>query len=208
MEVFIGTIMPVGFNFAPRGWAFCNGQLLSIAQNSALFALLGTTFGGNGQTTFGLPDLRGRVIVGSQAGQQGPGLQTVMPGEMAGTNTVTVLGNGQTQFSLSVNNLPSHTHTATSAVPVGTGVGAANAITPANNYLCSTPPGPPGATMYGPDQGANVVNLGGVVTTIGNTGNGAAVVAPVTTQALVSIMQPYTGINYVIALEGIFPSRN
>jgi microcystin-dependent protein len=90
MEVFIGTIMPVGFNFAPRGWAFCNGQLLSISQYSALFSLLGTTYGGNGQTTFGLPDLRGR-------------------------------GNGQTSFTLSVNNLPAHTHTATTNLQASTG---------------------------------------------------------------------------------------
>jgi microcystin-dependent protein len=228
MEVFIGTILPVGFNYAPRGWAFCNGQLLSIAQNSALFALLGTTYGGNGQTTFGLPDLRGRVIVGSQAGQQGPGLPPVQPGEMAGTNNVTVLGNGQTSFSLSVNNLPSHTHTAsldtsgvtaTTTLQAGTGTTGGTLVPAAGSYLTGTAGGSPSAAaVYLPAATAptSPVNLGGISTTlggtggvtIGNTGNGAAVVAPVTTQALVSIMQPYTGINYVIALEGIFPSRN
>ena len=208
MEVFIGTILPVGFNYAPRGWAFCNGQLLSISQNSALFALLGTTYGGNGTTTFGLPDLRGRVIVGSQAGQQGPGLQPVQPGEMAGTNNVTVLGNGQTSFTLSVNNLPAHTHTGTTTVPAATSVGTSNNISATTSYLSSTPTGAAGALMFAADPGANALPLGGVTTTVGNTGNGAAIVAPVTTQAMVSIMQPYTGINYVIALEGIFPSRN
>ena len=209
MEVFIGTILPVGFNYAPRGWAFCNGQLLAISQNSALFALLGTTYGGNGQTTFGLPDLRGRVIVGSQAGQQGPGLQPIQPGEMAGTNNVTVLGNGQTSFTLSVNNLPSHTHTGTSTLQASTGTGGA-LVPQADSYLTGTGAGPTSAAVYLPGGTAPTapVNLGGLNTTIGNTGNGAAVVAPVTTQALVSIMQPYTGINYVIALEGIFPSRN
>ncbi|MBA2672882.1 tail fiber protein [Ramlibacter sp.] len=210
MEVFIGTILPVGFNYAPRGWAFCNGQLMSIAQNSALFALLGTTYGGNGQTTFGLPDLRGRVIVGSQAGQQGPGLQPVQPGEMAGTNNVTVLGNGQTSFTLSQNNLPAHTHTATSALQASTNVTGSLNTAAEGSMLSSTPTGAPGAQMYLPTGTAPTapVNLGGLTTTIGNTGSGAAVVAPVTTQATVSIMQPYTGINYVIALEGIFPSRN
>jgi microcystin-dependent protein len=212
MEVFIGTILPVGFNYAPRGWAFCNGQLLSIAQNSALFALLGTTYGGNGQTTFGLPDLRGRVIVGSQAGQQGPGLQTVMPGEMAGTNNVTVLGTGQTQFTLTQNNLPSHTHPATTTLQANTVVNDTLQQFDASNgaVLSSTPTGAPGARMYLPSStpSQNPASLGGIATTIGNTGNGAAVVAPVTTQAMISVMQPYTGINYVIALEGIFPSRN
>ncbi|MES2936178.1 MAG: tail fiber protein [Pseudomonadota bacterium] len=209
MEVFIGTILPVGFNYAPRGWAFCNGQLLSIAQNSALFALLGTTYGGNGQTTFGLPDLRGRVIVGSQAGQQGPGLQPIQPGEMAGTNNVTVLGNGQTSFTLSVNNLPSHTHTATTTLQASTTTGTSN-LAADGSYISSTPTGAPGALLYLPTgtAPAGTASLAGAATTNGNTGNGAAVVAPVTTQALVSIMQPYTGINYVIALEGIFPSRN
>jgi microcystin-dependent protein len=210
MEVFIGTILPVGFNYAPRGWAFCNGQLLSIAQNSALFALLGTTYGGNGQTTFGLPDLRGRVIVGSQAGQQGPGLQTIMPGEMAGTNNVTVLGNGQTQFTLTVNNLPSHTHQPTTTLQASQNLTGSLNTADQGSMLSSTPAGIPGAQMYLPAGTAPTtpVNLAGINTTIGNTGNGAAVVAPVTTQALVSVMQPYTGINYVIALEGIFPSRN
>lgn len=209
MEAFIGTILPVGFSYAPRGWAFCNGQLLAISQNSALFALLGTTYGGNGQTNFGLPDLRGRIIVGSQAGQQGPGLQPIQPGEMAGTNNVTVLGSGQTSFTLSVNNLPTHTHTGSTTLQASTGTGGAM-VPEAGSYLTATGAGPTSAAVYLPAATAPTtpVNLGGVNTTIGNTGNGAAVVAPVQTQALISIMQPYTGINYIIALEGIFPSRN
>lgn len=227
MEVFLGTIMPIGFNFAPRGWAFCNGQLLSISQNSALFALLGTTYGGDGQTTFGLPDLRGRVIVGSQAGQQGPGLQPIQPGEMAGTNNVTVLSTGQTSFTLSVTNLPSHTHTAaldasgitaTTTLQASTGTAGGALVPAAGSYLTGTAAGPTSAAVYLPaaTPPTSPVNLGGVSTTlggtggvtIGNTGSGQAVVAPVSTQALVPIMQPYVGINYVIALQGIFPSRN
>ena len=227
MEVFIGTIMAVGFNYAPRGWAFCNGQQLSIAQNSALFSLLGTTYGGNGQTTFGLPDLRGRVIVGSQAGQQGPGLQPVQPGEMAGTNNVTVLANGQASFTLNVNNLPAHNHPAdvqagnvqiTTTLQASTGTSGLSTNATAGAMLSSTPAGPPGAQLYLPAGTTPVspVNLGGITSTlggnaavnVGNTGNGQAVVAPVSTQALISVMQPYVGVNYVIALEGIFPSRN
>ena len=96
-EPFIGEIRIFGFNFAPRGWALCNGQLLSIAQNTALFSLLGTMYGGNGQTTFGLPDLRGRVPVHFG---QGPGLSNYSQGEVAGSETVT----------LTQNQAPAHSH--------------------------------------------------------------------------------------------------
>ena len=71
MDAFMGTVLPVAFNYPPRGWLFCNGQTVPIQQNSAMFALLGTMYGGDGQNTFGIPDLRGRVVVGSQG--QGPG---------------------------------------------------------------------------------------------------------------------------------------
>lgn len=87
-EPFIGQIVGFGGNFAPRGWAFCNGQLLSIAQSTALFSILGTTYGGNGQTTFGLPDLRGRVPV---HWGQGPGLSPYTLGQVSGTETVTLI---------------------------------------------------------------------------------------------------------------------
>lgn len=98
MDQFLGQIQSFSFGFAPKGWAQCNGQLLPIAQNQALFSLLGTTFGGDGRVTFGLPDLRGRVQVGQG---QGPGLSSRVMGEVVGNETVT----------LQVSNLPSHTHT-------------------------------------------------------------------------------------------------
>src|SRR3954466_14327922 len=104
---FIGQITLFAGNFAPRGWAFCNGQLLAISQNTALFSILGTTYGGNGQTTFGLPDLRGRAAM---HWGQGNGLTNVVPGEMGGSETLTLL---QTQ-------LPQHTHTLQS-ITGGTG---------------------------------------------------------------------------------------
>jgi len=97
MEPFIGQIQAFGFNFAPRGWAMCEGQLLPISQNTALFSLLGTTFGGDGRTTFALPDLRGRSIVGIG---NGPGLSTISWGERGGAENHT----------LSVAQMPSHTH--------------------------------------------------------------------------------------------------
>src|SRR6266498_3458664 len=95
---FLGMIILVPYNFAPRGWAFCNGQILSIAQNTALFSLLGTTYGGNGQTTFALPNLQSRVPVHFG---QGPGLSSYALGQQAGTESVTLL----------VTQLPQHNHT-------------------------------------------------------------------------------------------------
>jgi microcystin-dependent protein len=110
---FLGEIRIFPYNFAPRGWAFCNGQILSISQNTALFSLLGTTYGGNGQTTFALPDLRGRV---PNSSGQGPGLSSYTLGQVGGTETVT----------LTQSEMPSHNHgvnstnaDATSARPGG-----------------------------------------------------------------------------------------
>jgi microcystin-dependent protein len=94
---FIGEIRMVGFNFAPQGWAFCSGQLMSIAQNNALFALVGTTYGGDGQNTFGLPDLRGRVPIHQG---QSPGTSNYQIGQQGGTETVTLISS----------QLPAHTH--------------------------------------------------------------------------------------------------
>ena len=128
MEPFIGQICLFGFNFAPTGWAQCNGQLLPISQNQALFALLGTMYGGDGRTTFALPDLRGRVAVGTG---QGPGLSNHMQGEQTGTETVT-LSNAQ---------IPAHTHLMTasndsqnSGSPVGNSFGSAGRGSGTNVY--------------------------------------------------------------------------
>lgn len=97
MDPFIGEIKLVPYNFAPQGWALCQGQILPIAQNTALFSLLGTTYGGNGQTTFALPDLQGRAIIHTG---QGPGLSPVDLGEESGVESVTLL----------TNQMPAHTH--------------------------------------------------------------------------------------------------
>ena len=167
-EPFIAQIMLFGGNFAPRGWAFCSGQLLPIAQNTALFSLLGTTFGGNGQTTFALPDLRGRVPVHPG---QGPGLSNVLLGEVGGSETRT----------LSVGQLPSHSHGA--AVTQG----AQGSTRPSGMV-----PSAGGAYAAAPD---------------GSTFNPAFIQAAGGSQPF-DIRQPYLGVNYIIALEGIFPSRN
>jgi microcystin-dependent protein len=104
MEVFLGTVMPVGFNFAPYQWTFCHGQLLAISQNAALFALIGTNFGGNGEWNFALPDLRGRSPIGLQNG---------VPGVQTGTESVT----------LTIEQAPSHNHIINATTTTGTGRG-------------------------------------------------------------------------------------
>ncbi len=103
MEPFIGQIQPFGFNFAPRGWAKCDGQILPINQNTALFSLLGTTYGGDGRTSFGLPDLRGRAMLHEG---HGPGLSDRTLGEKGGSETNT----------MNITHLPSHTHGVTMPV--------------------------------------------------------------------------------------------
>src|SRR6266480_4308295 len=116
-EPFLGEIRTFGFNFAPRGWAQCNGQLLSISQNTALFSLLGTTYGGNGQTTFALPDLRSRVPIHQG---QGPGLSQYSIGQSAGNESVT----------LNQSQMPAHIHPV--AMPCNTD--DPNAGSPKNNF--------------------------------------------------------------------------
>jgi microcystin-dependent protein len=225
MEAFMGTVLAVAFNYPPRGWVFCNGQTVPIQQNSAMFALLGTMYGGDGQSTFGIPDLRGRVVVGSQA--QGPGLANVAQGEKAGTNNTTVIANGTVTVSLSLANLPTHNHPATltlnpfsASTQISVGTTASTNIASAGATLNNSPNPPSGgaAAIYQPSSTPQVgaVNLGGVTTTVngsgsvttGNAGTGSPLVAPVVTTANISNMQPYLGLNYIIAMEGIFPSRN
>lgn len=222
MDAFMGTILAVGFNYPPRGWLFCNGQTIPIQQNSAMFALLGTMYGGDGVNTFGLPDLRGRVVVGSQGA--GPGINNVAQGEKAGTNNVTVISNGTASFSLTAANLPAHTHPATlslsglsgtTTIDVSTAASGVTTVA-AGNTLSQATTGPGSAAIFTASP-TGTVALGGVSTAITgngsvtvepNTGGTQPVMAPVVTQAQVSVMQPYTGLNYIIAMEGIFPSRN
>lgn len=180
-EPFIGEVKLFGFNFAPRGYDFCAGQLLAIQSNSALFSLLGTTYGGNGVQTFGLPDLRGRVPIGQG---QGPGLPTYTIGEMTGMPTVT----------LTTANMPAHNHSAagiTVSIPVSTSLGEESS--PSGAYLAATSndfyaPAPTNNTALGH------VNVGGMTGVAGSS-------------MPFPIMQPVLAMNYCIATVGIFPSR-
>ncbi|OQW47072.1 MAG: hypothetical protein A4S16_09630 [Proteobacteria bacterium SG_bin6] len=190
-EPFIGQIMQVGFNYAPVGWLACNGQLISIAQNSAMFALLGTTFGGNGQTTFGIPDARGRAFKGVG---QGPGTSNYVWGQMSGTENVT----------LSSANLPQHTHPAQGiGVTVSAVTTNATAGQPAagNLLAASTDPGSGGTPqIYVPAAaGQTTVPLGGI-TVSGNTGIAGSSIP-------FSILEPYLAVWTIIATSGIFPAR-
>jgi len=187
MDPFIGQIILLSFSFPPKGWALCNGQLLPINQNQALFSLLGTTFGGNGQTTFALPDLRGRVPIGVGVSGSNPLL-----GESAGTETA----------SLTVNQLPAHTHavdiTALTAAARCRN-GAANLPTPGGNtFAIATPP----ATLaYSSTVDANMQ-----ASTVSFAGS--APTADAGTSQPHENLQPFLVLSYCIALVGIFPSQN
>jgi microcystin-dependent protein len=174
---FLGGIFMFAGNFAPRGYALCQGQILAISQNTALFSILGTTYGGNGQTTFALPDLRGRAPVGQG---QGPGLSSITLGEVAGTESATML----------TTNMPAHNHT----------------------LACDTNPASVGAPSGNLLADSGTSQSGGVpIYSNSNTPNGA-----LNQQSIgiaggsqpFGIRNPYLGINYIIALQGIFPSRN
>jgi microcystin-dependent protein len=182
MEGTLAEIRMFAGNFNPRGWQFCNGQLLSIAQWTAVFALVGTTYGGNGQTTFGIPDFRGRIAVGAQF-SQGPGLPAYDLGQMAGTPTTTLL----------LSNLPFHNHPITGNVTMVANSGTDGQTDDPNGRRLS------GATIYtnATSEPSPMAPLQSTLAT-GFTGNNAPF----------NSMPPYLGMNYIFCVEGIFPSRN
>lgn len=177
-DPFLGEIKMAGFNFAPTGWALCQGQLLAISQNAALFSLLGTTFGGNGVNNFQLPDFRSRSPVGMG---QGLGLSMVVQGEMSGVENVTLL---QTQ-------MPMHTHVVSVA-----GTATNPNVTPSatNNVLGASGGGPGSASIWSTALTGPVTLA---PTQVGTAGGSQPV----------AIRNPYIGTNFIIALQGIFPSH-
>ncbi|WP_119080659.1 phage tail protein [Chitinophaga alhagiae] len=196
MEPYLALICIFGGNFAIRGWAFCQGQLLSIAQNSALFSLLGTTYGGDGQTTFALPDLRGRAPIGIG---QGPGLPNYVLGQMAGTTTTTLL----------ITNMPAHNHIADpSGLSVTPSASTANGSTniPAADLVPAQVPvigsGPNAVTVraYGKQDNTTTLAPGKTSGTIGISMAGGS--------QPFNIQDPYLAMNYLIATAGIFPPRS
>ena len=170
-EPFLAEVRIVGFNFAPRGWAFCDGQILPINQNQSLYSLLGTTYGGDGRTSFALPDLRGRTPVHVGGG--------FSQGQKSGEETHT----------LAANEMPQHKHTL-SATTATAATGAAGSQP--SGKLWATSPIP----IYHDYSSANAANMAS--STVANAGGGQAH----------DNMQPYIALNFCIALQGLFPSRN
>ena len=196
-ESFMGSVFLFAGNFAIKNWALCSGQLLPINQNQALFSILGTTYGGNGINTFALPDLRGRIPVGPG---QGSGLDIVDLGEMGGAPSLV----------LTTSNMPAHTHVPT--VTAGTGGSPSatlnavseigNTTTPSGNYLAANK----AITNAGYNASGTSVELNAEsikitplpTVTVGSTGSSIAI----------NLMQPYIGLTYIIALQGLYPSRS
>ena len=174
-DAYIGEISIVSFNFAPRGWAMCNGQFLPINQNQALFAILGTTYGGNGATTFALPDFRGKVPV------------------HWGSNMALGQTAGEENHTITINELPQHSHAVTSGeVKAKTGT-VANKTTPEGNYFAENTAETKRFTNLPDTSMGNIAPI-----TIASIGGNQAH----------TNMQPFTVLNFIILLQGIFPSRN
>ncbi len=178
MEGTLATIMMFAGNFAPRNWAFCAGQTISIASNTALFSLLGTTYGGNGTTNFMLPNLQGRTPIGNG---QGNGLSNYDLGQMGGTQTET----------LTTATMPAHTHAA-GALTIDLSTSGATTTQANGNILAS-----PVADTYASAGTTPVVQSGHLSAQVGVTGNSQPF----------SVIQPFLGMNFVICQAGIFPSR-
>jgi microcystin-dependent protein len=179
MEGTIGEIRIFAGNFAPLNWAFCNGSSMSIANYETLYVLIGTIYGGDGVQTFNLPDLRSRIPVGTG---QGPGLPMVNLGQIGGAESVT-MNTGQ---------MPSHNHLGTGSIAIPT-YGAADTLgSPTGSILA----GLTGAYSSSPADTALKADTSAI--TLAPTGQGNPI----------SIIQPYLSTNYIICLQGIFPSRN
>jgi microcystin-dependent protein len=172
-ESFLGEIRAFAGNFAPQGWALCNGQLMSIQQNSALFSLLGTSYGGNGTTSFGLPDLQERIPMHSG---NGPGLTPRSWGESGGVATVTLLPT----------EMAAHTH------PVAAVAGGGDATSPVGAVFAEALHGRVGEPIY-----ATTPNTTMAATAVTSSGGGQAH----------NNLPPFLVVNYIIALQGIFPQR-
>jgi len=178
MDGTIGEIRLFAANFAPKSWQYCNGALLAIRSNTALFSLLGNTYGGDGITTFGLPNLAGRSAVGAG---QGPGLSYYSLGEATGTNSVT----------LTMSNLPAHTHNLSGNVVIPAYSDEGDSGTPANNILASK------ASMYSNQGTDSTTKAVPMALQVGVSGGNNAL----------TIVQPSLGMNYIICLYGTFPPR-
>jgi len=204
MDAFVGSIVAFGFNFAPYQWQPCNGQIIAIQQNTTLFALLGTYYGGNGTSTFGLPNLQGRMAVGMG---QGTGTSNYVLGETAGTDTV----------GLTLSTMPLHTHTTTVTLPGGplsvtlNGVTNPGSLTDPTGNLVGSSKTALTSTFISPAGITPVAMATAAVSVSGGTTTGVPTVALAANNGgstPFSIHQPTLAINYSVAMYGIFPARS
>lgn len=180
MNPFVAEIRPFAFSFAPKGWAMCNGQLMPISQNTALFSLLGTYYGGDGKSTFALPNLMGRVPV--HVGQ-GPGLQEWVLGEIQGVETIT----------LTLSQIPLHTHTLTATSTAATTAQAGPSMQLANGFVGGLQEST-STQIYSASAPNQPIAAAALLQSGGSTAH--------------NNMMPYLTVNYCIALQGNYPSRN
>jgi microcystin-dependent protein len=179
MEGTMAVVTMVAYDFAPRYWASCNGQLLSIASNTALFSLLGTTYGGNGVQTFGLPDLRGRAPVSTGTSSLG---STYTLGEMSGSESIT----------MTTNTMPPHTHSGSVSLALG-----ASSVAAFDSNIEGKNIGSGMANAYSTNDNTNLA-APTYQATVGVAGSSQPF----------SILSPYLAVNFIICMQGIFPSRN
>lgn len=179
MEGTLGEIRLFAANFAPKSWWYCDGSLLAIRSNTALFSILGTTYGGDGVNTFGLPNLKGRSAVGAG---QGPGLSRYDLGEMTGLNSVT----------LTILNLPAHTHTSSGNVVIPAFSDEGDSGSPSDNVLAAK------SGMYTSEESDSNTQPIPLSLNVGVSGASMPL----------NITQPSIGMNYIICLSGIYPSRS
>jgi microcystin-dependent protein len=182
-EPFIGEIRMFAGNFAPTGWAPCDGRLLPISQYSALFSLLGTAYGGNGTSNFAVPDLRGRVAMNAGAA---PGRTTYAVGQAGGFENT----------QLQMTQIPAHTHVATAMVAINVNAGRADQAIPKNNLPAGTP-----ASAYTSRSDGSTMAPGATTATVTVQPAGSA------TPTGVPTLPPYQCVSFIIALQGIYPSK-
>ncbi len=237
MDPILGSVLLCPYTFAPQGWMFCHGQILNIQSNAALYALLGVQFGGDGRTTFALPDLRGRIpvavnstvaadrIVTAPVSNQGVPTRQSVVGDTLGAN-VRLVSTGPANIALTEANMPAHTHVAavssgSSTVNVSLSVALDEATDPAptaGGYLATAASSGTSVTnMYLPTLGAagsvalakatGQVNFSPTVTNA-STGTGQLITAPVTLTAKSAPTPPFLAMQYIIAVQGTFPQRN
>lgn len=202
MEGTIAEVRIFAGNFAPKGWAFCQGQLLNVTTNQAVFAIVGTLYGGNGQTTFGLPDLRSRTVVGVGAGA---GLSVYTAGQQVGVETV----------ALNLSQLPAHTHAAIVGAPTGNATGDATFYaSPSTGGQSSgqnafiSQDGAAAVKTYTPSGTLSALNSKSVEVTNVNIPNPGVAIQTAGANTAHNNIMPSIALNYIICLQGYFPSRN